>query len=131
MIKTDDTAEYRRLVEGAWIVQRGGYTYLFFSGDNCCGPKAHYAVMVARSRSATGPFETLAQATGRIVDLTHTFDEAFPTFDGVPGIQKEWAVRIEESGYQLWKLTIFEHSATHIDAPLHFAEDGLYDLPRL
>ncbi len=66
----------------------------------------------------------LAQAQGRVVDLTHTFDEAFPTFDGVPGIQKEWAVRMEESGYQLWKLTIFEHSGTHVDAPFHFSADG-------
>ncbi|HEX8214466.1 MAG TPA: family 43 glycosylhydrolase, partial [Allosphingosinicella sp.] len=40
-----------------------GYYYLFYSGDNCCGPKAHYATLVARSRSATGPFETLAAAT--------------------------------------------------------------------
>lgn len=44
---------------------RDGYYYLFFSGDNCCGDKAHYAVMVARSKSATGPFETLAEATGK------------------------------------------------------------------
>ena len=57
-IKSDDPNEYQKLVEGAWVVQRGGYYYLFYSGDNCCGPKAHYAVMVARSRSATGPFET-------------------------------------------------------------------------
>jgi arabinan endo-1,5-alpha-L-arabinosidase len=57
VVKSEDPAEYRRLVEGAWVVLRGGYYYLFFSGDNCCGPKAHYAVMVARSRSATGPFE--------------------------------------------------------------------------
>ena len=49
--------DYRSLVEGAWIVRRGGYYYLFYSGDNCCGKGAHYAVMVARSRSATGPFE--------------------------------------------------------------------------
>ena len=63
-IKTDDPANYQRLVEGAWVVLRGGYYYLFYSGDNCCGAKAHYAVMVARSRSATGPFETLAAATG-------------------------------------------------------------------
>jgi arabinan endo-1,5-alpha-L-arabinosidase len=56
-VKTDDPADYRRLVEGAWVVRRQGWYYLFFSGDNCCGPKAHYAVMVARSRSATGPFE--------------------------------------------------------------------------
>lgn len=45
------------LVEGAWVIQRGGFYYLFYSGDNCCGPKANYAVMVARSRSAIGPFE--------------------------------------------------------------------------
>ncbi|HZH06862.1 MAG TPA: glycoside hydrolase family 43 protein [Lautropia sp.] len=57
VVRTEDTAEYRRLVEGAWVIVRGGWYYLFFSGDNCCGPKAHYATMVARSRSATGPFE--------------------------------------------------------------------------
>ena len=40
-----------------------GWYYLFFSGDNCCGPHAHYAVLVARARHATGPFETHAAAT--------------------------------------------------------------------
>jgi arabinan endo-1,5-alpha-L-arabinosidase len=53
------------LVEGSWVIRRGGYYYLFYSGDNCCGAKANYAVMVARSKSATGPFETLEQATGK------------------------------------------------------------------
>ena len=53
------------LVEGSWVMRRGGYYYLFYSGDNCCGAKANYAVMVARSKSATGPFETLEQATGK------------------------------------------------------------------
>lgn len=60
--RTNDPANYQRLVEGAWVVLRGGWYYLFFSGDNCCGPNAHYAMMVARSRSATGPFETLRDA---------------------------------------------------------------------
>ena len=63
-IKTEDPANYQRLIEGAWVTYRDGFYYLFFSGDNCCGDKAHYAVMVARSRSALGPFETLAAATG-------------------------------------------------------------------
>jgi arabinan endo-1,5-alpha-L-arabinosidase len=63
VVRTEDPADYRRLVEGAWVVRRGGFYYLFYSGDNCCGPNAHYAAMVARSRSATGPFETL-QAAG-------------------------------------------------------------------
>jgi arabinan endo-1,5-alpha-L-arabinosidase len=64
VVKTEDPDEYQRLVEGAWVIRRGGWYYLFYSGDNCCGPKAHYAVLVARSRSATGPFQTMADATG-------------------------------------------------------------------
>jgi len=58
-----DPADYHRLVEGAWVHPHDGWYYLFFSGDNCCGPHAHYAVLVARSRHATGPFETYAEAT--------------------------------------------------------------------
>jgi arabinan endo-1,5-alpha-L-arabinosidase len=64
VIRNEDSANYQRLVEGAWVTRHGDYYYLFYSGDNCCGPKAHYAVMVARSRNATGPFETLAETTG-------------------------------------------------------------------
>jgi len=59
-VKTEDPNEYRRLIEGAWVTRRDGWHYLFYSGDNCCGPKAHYAALVARSRSATGPFEAPA-----------------------------------------------------------------------
>ena len=64
VIRNEDPANYQRLVEGAWVIERAGFYYLFYSGDNCCGPNAHYALMVARSRSATGPFQTLAEATG-------------------------------------------------------------------
>lgn len=64
IIKNEDPQNYQRLVEGAWVTRHDGYYYMFYSGDNCCGPNAHYAVMVARSRSATGPFQTMADATG-------------------------------------------------------------------
>ncbi|MBW3131119.1 MULTISPECIES: glycoside hydrolase family 43 protein [Hymenobacter] len=57
--------EYQHLIEGSWVVLRNDWYYLFYSGNNCCGPDAHYGVMIARARHATGPFETLAQATGR------------------------------------------------------------------
>lgn len=64
--KTEDLNDYQRLIEGAWVIYRKPYYYLFYSGDNCCGDKAHYAVQIARSRSATGAFETLPQqATGK------------------------------------------------------------------
>ncbi len=68
VVKTEDPTNYRRLIEGAWVVRRDGWYYMFFSGDNCCGPKAHYAVMVARSRSATGPFEVKAENGGVILE---------------------------------------------------------------
>jgi arabinan endo-1,5-alpha-L-arabinosidase len=64
-IKDENPDNYQRLIEGAWVVRHQGFYYLFYSGDNCCGERAHYAVMVARSRSATGPFDTLAHATGK------------------------------------------------------------------
>lgn len=67
LVRADKSVPFQTLVEGAWVVARGGWYYLFYSGENCChGPleKIRYAVMVARSRSATGPFETLAQSTG-------------------------------------------------------------------
>ena len=66
-VPTDDPANYRRLIEGVWVTYREGWYYLFFSGDNCCGPKAHYAVMVARSRSATGPFDVKPDNGGVIL----------------------------------------------------------------
>ncbi len=53
----DARKEFSALVEGAWVIFRGGYYYLFYSGDLCCGPNARYAVMAARSHSAFGPFE--------------------------------------------------------------------------
>lgn len=62
--KTDSPDNYQRLVEGSWVTLHDGWYYLFYSGDNCCGDKAHYAVLVARARRATGPFETQQQATG-------------------------------------------------------------------
>ena len=55
---------FPRLVEAAWVIFHDNFYYLFYSGDNCCGPDAEYGVMVARSHSATGPFETLEEARG-------------------------------------------------------------------
>ena len=55
---------FPRLVEAAWVISHEGFYYLFYSGDNCCGPHAEYGVMVARSSDPMGPFETLEQARG-------------------------------------------------------------------
>ena len=84
------------LVEGSWVIRHGGWYYLFYSGDNCCGPKANYAVMVARSRSATGPFETLEQATGKphsiILQKTRQLASPPGTIASSPTGGQDWIV---------------------------------------
>ena len=52
--------EYSILIEGAWVDFYKGFYYLYYSGDNCCGVNANYAVMVARSKNITGPYSTMA-----------------------------------------------------------------------
>lgn len=43
--------------EGAEVVQRGGFFYLFASATDCCrGPLTGYSVFVGRASSPTGPF---------------------------------------------------------------------------
>lgn len=57
LIFPDKDRPYRALIEGAWVTYRDGTYYLYYSGDRCCGPRARYAVMVARASDAFGPFE--------------------------------------------------------------------------
>ncbi|MBG0566119.1 family 43 glycosylhydrolase [Actinoplanes aureus] len=43
--------------EGAYVVRRSGWYYLFASSANCCaGPTTGYSVAAGRSRSPLGPF---------------------------------------------------------------------------
>lgn len=78
-------------------------------------------LITARPARAQAP---IAPTRGKVVDLTHTYDSDFPTFDGKPGILMEPDKIFDRDGYQLYKLTIFEHTGTHIDTPLHFSKDG-------
>lgn len=55
---------YTALIEGAWVNYHDGNYYLFYSGDNCCGDKANYAVMVARSKDPFGPFIRYGEENG-------------------------------------------------------------------
>lgn len=59
LVFPDEQVPYRSLIEGAWVIYRDGWYYLFYSGDRCCTRDPTYAVMVARSRHAMGPFEEL------------------------------------------------------------------------
>jgi beta-xylosidase len=47
----------RHVVEGSFILRRGGWFYHFYSGNACCGRGCDYALGVARARSLLGPWE--------------------------------------------------------------------------
>jgi len=72
---------------------------------------------------ATAP-AALAEGHGAIVDMTHKLSPDFPTFFGVPGIEMEQKFSFAKEGFNLFQLSVNEHTATHIDAPLHFSADG-------
>jgi beta-xylosidase len=56
-ILRNDAAWEGAVVEGPFIVRRGDWFYLFYSGNGCCGSGCNYALGVARSHSLLGPWE--------------------------------------------------------------------------
>lgn len=68
---------------------------------------------------------------GTAMDLTHKLHEGFPTYFGDPDFSLESRMSFTKHGlnFNEWKLG--EHVGTHLDAPLHFSEDGkaLSELP--
>lgn len=49
------------LVEGPSVVRHGGYFYLFYAANGCCGHGCTYATGVARAQRLLGPWEKYAQ----------------------------------------------------------------------
>ena len=54
------TLPFGDLVEGPSVVRRGGWFYMFYSGNFCCGRECNYALGVARARNLLGPWEKYA-----------------------------------------------------------------------
>ena len=50
-----------RLVEGPSVVRHGGYFYMFYAANGCCGHRCTYATGVARAKTLLGPWEKYAQ----------------------------------------------------------------------
>ena len=64
LVAAGQEKNYTILLEGSWIDFHKGKYYLYYSGDNCCGVNANYAVMVARADNAFGPFIRMGAALG-------------------------------------------------------------------
>ena len=82
------------------------------------------AAATAAAGAALAAAPARATGHGGAMDLTHTLHEGFPTFGGAPGIAYDKRFDFASDGYNLFELTVNEHTGTHIDAPLHFSADG-------
>lgn len=73
--------------------------------------------------SAVAP-AALADGHSTIEDMTHTLHEDFPTYFGDSQFSMKQIFNYAEHVFNLFEYTVNEHTGTHIDAPLHFSEDG-------
>lgn len=55
----------------------------------------------------------------RIIDLTHLITEKMPVYPGTERPKLLPANTVEEDGFRETLLTVFSHTGTHMDAPLH------------
>ena len=61
----------------------------------------------------------------RLIDLTHAFDErtlAWPGNEPFQWKESAWGRSASGAWYAAGKFSMAEHSGTHLDAPIHFAE---------
>ncbi|MGI9401821.1 MAG: cyclase family protein [Rhizobiaceae bacterium] len=82
------------------------------------------AAAAVTTTNVISPRPVLAQPVQGVIDLTHELSADFPTFEGSPGISYDKRFDYDEDGYNLYSMSINEHTGTHIDAPLHFSSDG-------
>ena len=84
------------------------------------------AAVAAGAVAATFAKTTPAMADGHAAffDMTHTIGEEFPTYFGESQFSREALFNFADNGFNLFNLTVNEHTGTHLDAPLHFSADG-------
>jgi kynurenine formamidase len=86
----------------------------------------------AAAAVAALPFGAAQAATVRrttfsqVADLTHVLGPGFPSWPGSAPFTITQAVSYEKDGYYGSVLSYWEHIGTHMDAPKHFAPDGLF-----
>jgi arylformamidase len=62
----------------------------------------------------------------KIVDLTVMLSSDMPVFSDAPPLRIEERFSVAERGFRVSDIAIDTHSGTHIDAPSHMLEDGIF-----
>lgn len=78
--------------------------------------------------AALAPSGTAAAAperTGTVVDLTHVLNAELPVWPGNPAFSAIPVAWHDRGGFAQQALVLWEHTGTHVDAPLHRVRDGI------
>ncbi len=73
---------------------------------------------------ATKTTTAMAEGHSAVQDMSYELSGDFPTYFGTPGMSSESMFNFAEHGFNVSRITLNEHTGTHIDAPLHFSADG-------
>lgn len=82
------------------------------------------AAMATAAPAIVPGTSAMAAGHGGVADMTHELHEEFPTFFGEQQFFREQKFNWAEHKFNLLELRVNEHTGTHIDAPLHFSENG-------
>ena len=88
------------------------------------GAGAAAATGTAAMLAPSAPASAAQRSFSRVVDMTHTLDPTFPTYFQQSGIELERMASLGEDGFNMYRWHVIEHAGTHLDAPIHFSEDG-------
>lgn len=121
-------------MEGAYMVRRGRYCYLFTSRGSCCeGARSTYHVLVARSRKPLGPFVgrdgiSLLDKNCQSIILSGTNDQRFV------GTGHNSQLITDDAGqdwlfyHTYWKDNEYKGRCMNVD-PIVWSEDGWPAIP--
>lgn len=60
----------------------------------------------------------------KVLDLTYTISKGMPVYPGTEGPKLEVANTYEQHGFKETLLTMFSHTGTHMDSPMHLFDEG-------
>ena len=82
------------------------------------------AAMTIAAAPVLAAMPAFAAAPTGVKDLTHELHADFPTYFGKSQFAAKQLFNWKEHKFNLFELSVNEHTGTHIDAPLHFSENG-------
>ncbi len=88
------------------------------------GAAAATAAALASVPAAAAPVKPTRFSNA--LDLTHVLGPGTPGFPGFPSFKIEPSALHQRDGFYGNMITMWEHTGTHMDAPVHFAPNGLY-----